>query len=518
MKIQIVHKRRIFLSLLGVALGVLAFSAPGWAQCPAPAAGPLQCVANIPLPKWTTANGSPDVFAFNPNTRIMYFGDRVNRGATAIATTTWSYLGTISPPNCATIGGGCPSGVLVVPDLQKMVITSRSTVFWIYDLLVPSAAPTTLTLPAGGGADELEYDPITHRVYMGNTTAPYFITVIDMLSETIVGQISIPTSVEQPRFNPVDGLIYVNTPDDDSATHAGQAVIVIDPSLGTAGQILKTYPLTNCAPHAIDIDPTTNVALLGCSSTPSAFQLMNLATGAIVGTVPADGNDLGRFNPNNRRWYFAAGHNSHGEDGCPKDSTGAFPGVAVVSDSPTANQFIGEACASRNSGMIGVDPMANDVYVANRQYPVDPNSSTTGQSGMLVYHDPAPSITGTPAGTIQAASHATFSAVGTSGVSGSVNFSLRRRYMDVDGSLTGLASGYRITTLAITTTVGEEVIPCGIDGAGKGYCGGHLLGDPMIGGVVNVSAGGVWVARGTISLQATIPAFISVDAVGNPEE
>jgi hypothetical protein len=518
MSIRTNHNRGMITSLFIMSLLWLVCSAVAWAQCPAAAAGPLQCAANIPIPGWTTANGSPDVFAFNPNTRIMYFADRVNRGATAIDTTTWRVIGTLSPPNCATIGGSCPSGILVAPDLQKMVLTSRSTVVWIYNLLIPSSPPTVLTLPAGSGADELDYDPVTHRVYMGNTTAPYFVTVIDMLTESIVGQIPIPTSVEQPRFNPVDGLIYVNTPDDDSATHAGQAVIVIDPAAGTAGQILRTFPLTNCAPHAIDVDPATNVALIGCSTTPAAFQLMNLSTGAIVGTAPIDGNDLGRFNPNTRRWYFGAGHNSHSENGCPKDSAGQYPGVAVVSDSPTANQFVGEACSARNSGMVGVDPMANNVYVANRQFPVDPNSSTTGQSGMLVYHDTAPSVTGTPPGTMQAGSHVTLAAVSASGVSGTVDFSLRRRYMFVDGGLNGLASGFRLTTLVISTTVGQEVIPCGVDGAGKGYCQGHLLGDPMIGGVVSVSAGNALVARGTINLTATLPTFISVDAVNDPTE
>ena len=513
------HICRKALSICAVILLLLAFGVKAKAQCPAPTSGPLQCVANIPIPGWTTANGSPDVFAFNPNTRIMYFADRVNRGATAIDTTTWTVIGTLSPPNCSTIGGSCPSGILVAPDLQKMGLTSRSTVLWIYSLLVPKAAPTVLTLPAGSGADELDYDPITHRVYMGNTTAPYFITVIDLQSESIVGQIPIPTSVEQPRFNSVDGLIYVNTPDDDSATHAGQAVIVIDPNQGTAGQIVKTYPLTNCAPHAIDIDPITDVALLGCSSTPANFQLMNLSNGAIVGTVPMDGNDLGRFDANNRRWYFGAGHNSHGENGCPRDSTGAFPGVAVVSDFPTTNQFIGEACSARNSGMIGVDPMANNIYVANRQFPVDPNSTTTGQSGMLVYHDTAAPVTGTPAGTMQAASLATLASIAGSGnTTGTVDFSLRRRYMFVNGVLNALASGIRQTTLVITTTIGPEVIPCGVDGAGKGYCQGHLLGDPLIGGNVTVSAGGAPVARGTINLTSSLPTFISADAVGDPTE
>ncbi len=73
-------------------------------------------------------------------------------------------------------------------------------------------APTQIIIPSGTNTDELDYDPLNHRVYVGNTAAPFFVTVVDVLTETLVGQIPLTGSPEQPRFNPVDGFVYVSVP------------------------------------------------------------------------------------------------------------------------------------------------------------------------------------------------------------------------------------------------------------------------------------------------------------------
>src|SRR5579872_2611866 len=47
------------------------------AQSTVPNAG-LVYLLNTPMPNWSTAGGSWDLFAFNPYTRIMYIADRTN--------------------------------------------------------------------------------------------------------------------------------------------------------------------------------------------------------------------------------------------------------------------------------------------------------------------------------------------------------------------------------------------------------------------------------------------------------
>src|SRR5262249_25351099 len=148
---------------VAVVLSVLSEGA-AVAQITTPNAG-LRFLQNLLEPNWTTSGptqANSDLFSFNPQTRIMYFADRVNHGVSAIDTRTNTFLGTTVPPACET-GSSCPSGVLVVPDLQKLVATDRRTTVFVYDLRVPGP-PAMIMAPSG--CDELDYDPLNHRIYV----------------------------------------------------------------------------------------------------------------------------------------------------------------------------------------------------------------------------------------------------------------------------------------------------------------------------------------------------------------
>jgi hypothetical protein len=63
--------------------------------------------------------------------------------------------------------------------------------------------------------------------------------------------------------------------------------------------------------------------------------------------------------------------------------------------------------------------------------------------------------------------------------------------------LTGIADGP--TELIVTTTVGNEVVPCG-ELAGRADCAATLIGDPQIGGMTLLANGGNVLGKGTIAL------------------
>jgi hypothetical protein len=241
-----------------------------------------------------------------------------------------------------------------------------------------------------------------------------------------------------------------------------------------------------------------------------------------VGTYPLQVNsDTTGFNLNLRHMYVTSTGGS-ASSGCPKDSTGNWPAVGVVSTGPstgasTGPQFVGFACGGRGEKGAAADFINHNIYVATPQYPVDANSASTGQAGLLVFHDPGAIVTGTTGGAQQASSQAALAAVAGSGVSGTVSITLRRRSMFVDAGLTGVAASSGNTDLIITTTAGLEMVHCGVNGSGTGFCQGRLLGDPLIGGVVDVGSGGKLVASGPITLGATTPPFISTDSF-LPEE
>ncbi len=510
--------RKVLFSLWSIALLTALLIAS--AQAETQLAG-LECEL-IPIPTWTSgapATGvsanvaSTDVFSFDPATHTMYFADRTNKGISAIDTRTNTYLGTIVVPGCVGLNdagqGSCPSGVLVAPDVHKLVITDRSnggaattTVLlnhiYIYDLrLGQFTPPAGLELPAGKAPDELDYDPLNQRAYVGNTSTPFFVTVVDLVNNAIVDQIPLPGTVEQPRFDPVDGFIYATVPGAGAADHA---VVRIDPTQSGAAAIVATFPTPGCDPRGIDIDALTNTAVIGCAGSDPQI-VMDLSTGTILSTFPeVTGTDIEAFNPNVRRWYTGSSNNANSNDGlCPgtKDSPQVFPVIGVFA-APTGPQqiatLVGVECSGRNGHGIGVDPFGNNVYTGVRQFPADPNDFNTGAPGVLACHDPAPLA---QPGLVER-SHADVDPLPDGEVSTTVH--IEDSHI-VRAHVNELPFDAERTLLNITTTIGNEVVHCARtvgDDPDDANCRGVLQGKALIGGTVYLATGGTPVAKGTI--------------------
>jgi hypothetical protein len=498
------HLKEIYFGLVIVLALLLGFGPAHTARADTPLAG-LQFLTQIKIPTWTTSGAtqaSTDIWSFDPSTNTLYFADRVNKGVSVIDTNTNTYLGTIVVPSCNVAGavpGSCPSGVLVAPDLHKLVITDRNTVvggvtidlnhIFIYDLkLGQFTPPGGLTLPFGQDTDELEYDPLNHRAYVANTLAPYFLTVVDLLTNTIVDQIPLPSNPEQPRFNPVDGMIYQTIPD-DAAPNTGikSAVLRIDPTKTGAGAIVQTRILgPDCLTRGIDIDPLTNTAIIGCAAPGGQVWMeLNDDMSPLAPPFPVTGTDTLYFNSNLRRWYTASSNNTFAVDNCPANAAtpSVIPVVGVFAAPRKLNQpatLVGGECSGTNGHDIGVDPVHNQVFVGVRQL-ADPTSLTSGTPGVLVWHDPSslaqPKLVEESAANLQGNG--------------------RVRILDghvVRARLTNVPSE---ALLNITTTIGNEVVDCEASGTNT-ICSGVLKGQALIGGTVFLAAGGTPVAKGTI--------------------
>jgi hypothetical protein len=442
----------------------------------------------IPVPNWTTTGAtaeSVDLSSFDPVTSILYYADHVAHAVVAIDTKTNSVLGWVPVPNCTT--SSCPSGVQVAPDIRKLVVTDRGPVgashVYIYDLSLPGAPPATVSVATA--PDELDYDPIHRRVYIGNTTAPFFLTGIDLEGSkagTVVAQIPIPGSAEQPRFNPVDGFIYMTIP--------SVGVLKFDPNAGTAGtgDLVTTWTIANCSGNGNWIDPITNTMVVGCNNVAGEAQV-SLKDGSVLVQFPGvNRDDVMGYLPSIRRFYSASGSNTNNGGVCPATNAGnVYPIVGVFApgsaSSPTAT-LVGTACAGRGASTLATDPLHNDIYVPMAQYPLDPASNATGQPGFMVFHDPSP-VPATPAHTRSVL-----------GSFGTADFTLQGRAMNATATLTGLNDS--LTELVVTTTVGNEVVPC-FETMGLAYCVGTLTGDPMVGGMTLLGNGGMVAAKGAIA-------------------
>jgi hypothetical protein len=225
---------------------------------------------------------------------------------------------------------------------------------------------------------------------------------------------------------------------------------------------------------------------------------MNLQTGKVLGTfTDVGGTDSIVFNPNNRRFYAGAGLNSSTTTGCPGRPPGPFgvlvPVIGVfnaISSGPTA-KLDGVACTGFGH-IAGVDPITGLVYSPTSQYPTDPNSTTTGRAGIVVFRDVTPS-----AQAPFTSAKATLSAIGSSAVSGAVSMVVQNRRVYVYSYPTGITG--KAAWFTVPTTVGNELAECAVNTqTAIAVCGEQLIGDPLIGSVITFSVDAVAVARATI--------------------
>jgi len=161
-------------------------------------------------------------------------------------------------------------------------------------------------------ADELAYDPLDHIVLiandrettcaMGACTGPApFITFISTESRTVLGQIFYPNVVfgnppsnhglEQPVWDAKTGMFYLAVP--GTLENPTGEIDEIDP----AGQILTRIFPTTCNPAGLVLVPRHRLAT-------SCGDVINIASGKVVTTVPGVGGDEIWFNPGEERVYF----------------------------------------------------------------------------------------------------------------------------------------------------------------------------------------------------------------------
>jgi hypothetical protein len=236
---------------------------------------------------------------------------------------------------------------------------------------------------------------------------------------------------------------------------------------------------------------------MGCfGGTSNGNLAINLTTGKVVAFPDVGGTDSIVLNPNLRRFYTGSGLNTATTSGCPSTPNappfGALVPVVGVFDAihPTNSfpaRLDGVACSGRGNHIAGVDPIRNNVLVPVAQFPADPNSTTTGTAGILVFHDKT-----APA---QAPVNSATSGLGAFGT---VKFVVdESRRMHVAAQLSGITGP---ASLTIPTTVWNEVVHCALNTTtNSASCDDFLLGDPLIGGTVTLSVSQAPAARGIVA-------------------
>src|SRR5262249_9270694 len=232
--------------------------------------------------------------------------------------------------------------------------TSR---IWIYDIsqtAVPSAPIASPAIGGGGNSgDELDYDPLNQRMYVANTAGNFFITLVDMVGNTGLGQIPLAANLEQPRFNPVDGFVY-------AVVSGNNSVARIDPAQGAFGAVVLTASPAGCGTpsnsdtfRGLDVDVVTNTGILGCTGANPQLELDMTNLSVLTSFPPVTGVDTLSMNNNLRRWYTATSGGKNAGTGCPRDNSGSsWPLVGVISAGSATSRvasLVGVQCSGRGA-------------------------------------------------------------------------------------------------------------------------------------------------------------------------
>ena len=332
------------------ALLLLAGGAALIAACGESSAVPL---TSTPVPPAAGQTASIDVVDIDQAAHLLYAADRSDQGVDVfdISTARPMYLQTIPMPSS-------PNGLAIAPELSRLFVGTSGGSVVIVNIDTNSAkyGAVISEVKTGDGVDLLDYGAARQRVYAAHSKAGT-ITSIDAATGTIMAKFAIGSvMLEQPRFNPVDGMVYVTSPDAD-------ALFRIDPNDG----LVKTkFTLGGCKPLGLAINPTTNKALLACHKYLLGF---DLSADRVFGTFALGNSDIVTYDGKIDRFFVA--HVPYA--GAP-GSVGIFGGNPITYISSAVTNISGNSAAYDETNKVVYTPniLPKNASIASFAMPVPP--------------------------------------------------------------------------------------------------------------------------------------------------
>ncbi len=239
-----------------------------------------------------------DTLDIDQDAHLLYAGDNWSAGVDIfdISTPKAAYLQTIRVR-------GNLYGVCVAKEVKKVYAGLVGSMVAVID--IDSGSPTYNTVLARldtggrGAADLVDFDPVHRKLYVANRNDG-LVTVIDGESNAIVKRITgLGPGVEQPRYNPRDGMVYVTGNGDDT-------LYQIDPA---TDRLVQTFKIGHdCHPNGMAINPTNNLALLASGNRQQPRSIIwDLTKGAVVAVIDQTGGGDGAiYSAKVDKFFFAA--------------------------------------------------------------------------------------------------------------------------------------------------------------------------------------------------------------------
>lgn len=282
---------------------------------------------NTPVPAINGKPGSFDVMQIDQRAHLLYVSDRVDHGIDVfdISAARARFLQTIDVSSS-------PNGLAIAPDLHRLFVGTASGKVAVIDT-EPSSLKVIKLVGTGSDADLLDYAPTTHQLFVGSASGT--VTAIDVTTDEVKKQIQVANALEQPRYNPADGMLYVTSPGDG-------ALLQFDPEQGT---LVNRIPIDRCQPGGLAINPRTNQALVTCVK---SVMSVDLKTGKTQSFTQVTGGDVVSYDAKVDRFFVAS----------PKNRPSSA--IAIYGGDPVA--FITTVVTSSGGHSAAYDETNNVVY------------------------------------------------------------------------------------------------------------------------------------------------------------
>jgi hypothetical protein len=269
------------------------------------------------------SSGSFDGAELDQTSRLMYLADRTDKGIDIVD------LSSANPRFVGTLAlGAAPNGLALAPDRHRLYAGLGTGVVAAIDVDPKSkkfrSVVDRLQIDKAN-ADLLDYSAADRRLYAG---AGSDVVVVDASTDTVQGRLAIGVPLEQPRFDPADGNLYVTAA-------GGNPLLQVNPSTGI---VTRRFALAGCRASGMAINPARQVAMVACSG---SMVLFNLKSGATSVSRAVAGGDIVTYDSGLDRFVVASPHGLHDSalgvfygDGTFLGSVAATPAAhaAVISD------------------------------------------------------------------------------------------------------------------------------------------------------------------------------------------
>jgi DNA-binding beta-propeller fold protein YncE len=265
-----------------VVVLILAFSA-ALSAC----GGPAVPISTTGVPALKGQAAGFDNVDIDQATHRLYLGDRTDKGVDVfdISTARAKYLQTIPMP-------ASPNGLAVASELRRLFVGLGDGSVAVVD--TNNGAVIANVKTGQKGADLLDFAAARQRLYVGNAVDG-IITSIDAGTNAVKAHFIVGSTVEQPRYNPVDQMVYVTSPQAD-------ALLKIDPN---DGLVKNKWPLGGCQPNGLAINPSSNKALIVCRTFVLSFDLATARTEKFTQVL---GGDIVNYDPKADRFFVGSPH------------------------------------------------------------------------------------------------------------------------------------------------------------------------------------------------------------------